>query len=87
MKRLKCRLIKTERGHEYKDEIVTFKGRGNAVGNAAGYGLDDGGIGVRVPLQSVILIFCIVQTSSGVHPASYLMGTSGSFSGSKAARE
>jgi hypothetical protein len=32
-------------------------------------------------------LFHVVQTSSGAHPASYLMGTGGSFPGGKAARE
>jgi hypothetical protein len=46
----------------------------SVVGIATGYGLDDRGVGVRV------------QTGSEVHPASYPMGTGGSFPGGKAAR-
>jgi hypothetical protein len=37
-----------------------------------GYGLDDGGVAVRVPVGSRI----VIQTGSGAHPASsYPMGT------------
>jgi hypothetical protein len=47
----------------------------SAVGIATGYGLD--GRGVRVSH--------IVHTGSGAHPASYPMGTGGSFLSGKAA--
>jgi hypothetical protein len=55
------------------------------AGIATGYGLDDCGAGVRVPVGSRISILQIVQTSSGVHPTSYPRGTGGSFTGGKAA--
>jgi hypothetical protein len=48
------------------------------VGIATGYGLDDRGVGVRVP--------DVVQTGSEAHPASYPMGTGGSFPEGKAVR-
>jgi hypothetical protein len=47
--------------------------RDSAVGIATSYGLDDRGVGVRVPL------------GSEVHPTSYPMGTGCSFPGDKAA--
>jgi hypothetical protein len=47
--------------------------RDGAVGIASGYGLEDQGVGVRVPV------------GSGAHPASYLIGTGGSFPVGKAA--
>jgi hypothetical protein len=53
----------------------------SAVGIATGYGLDDREVGVRVPVGSRIFS----SARSGAHPASYPMGTGGSFSGGKAA--
>jgi hypothetical protein len=49
--------------------------RGSSVGIATGYGLDDRGVGVRVPVGSEFSLLHVVQTGSGVHPASYPMGT------------
>jgi hypothetical protein len=51
------------------------------------YGLDKRGVGVRVPVGSRIFSSHVVQTGSGAHPASYPMGTWGSFPGGKAAGE
>jgi hypothetical protein len=53
-----------------------------SAGIATGYGLDDRMVGVRFPAGAgnFFLRHCI-QTSSGVHPASYPMGTRGSFPG------
>jgi hypothetical protein len=50
---------------------------------ATGYGLDDRGVGVRVSVGS--RIFSSRTTGSGAHPASYPMGTGGSFPGGEAA--
>jgi hypothetical protein len=47
------------------------------VGIATGYGLDERGVGVRVPGGSRISSDHIVQTGSGVHPSSYPMGKVG----------
>jgi hypothetical protein len=49
------------------------------------YELDDRAIGVRSPTgaEDFSSSFC-VQTGSGAHPASYPMGTGGSFTGGKA---
>jgi hypothetical protein len=41
--------------------------------------LDDRGIGVRVPVGQEFSLLHVVQTDSGVHPASYPMGTGSSF--------
>jgi hypothetical protein len=58
--------------------------RDSVVGIATGYGLDDRGFGVRVPVAQEFFPLKVVQTGSGVHPASYAMGTGGSFSEGKA---
>jgi hypothetical protein len=57
--------------------------RDSVVGVATGYGLDDRGVGVRVPVESIF--------SCPQHPdrfwgrlVSYPMGTGGSFPGGKA---
>jgi hypothetical protein len=54
-----------------------------AVGIATGYGLDDRGVGARVPIGSrqEFSLLCGVQTGSAVHPASYPMGTGGKAAG------
>jgi hypothetical protein len=52
---------------------------------ATGYGLDDQGVGVRVPVGARIFTFHLVQTGSWDRPASYPMGTGSSFVGGKAA--
>jgi hypothetical protein len=51
--------------------------------SASGYGLDDGGIGFRVPVGSRTFLLHVVHTGSGAHPASYPMGTGSSFPGLK----
>jgi hypothetical protein len=58
----------------------------SSVGIALGYGLDDGGSRVRflAGAGNFSLHHC-VQNSSGAHPASYPMGTRGSFPGDKVA--
>jgi hypothetical protein len=53
--------------------------RDSVVGIVTGYGLDDRGVGVGVPVGSRIF----VQTGSGVHLSSYQMGTGGSSPGIK----
>jgi hypothetical protein len=60
--------------------------RDGAVGIATTYGLDDRGVGVRVPVGSEFSLLHIVQTDSGVHPTFYPMGTRGSFPGVKRQR-
>jgi hypothetical protein len=48
------------------------------------YGLDDRAIEVRSPTGADFSSRPCVQTGSGTHPASYPMGTGGSFPGGKA---
>jgi hypothetical protein len=62
------------------------KSRDSSVGIELGYGLDDWGSRVRFPVEagnfSLHLRF---QNGAGAHPASYPMGTRGSFPGDKPA--
>jgi hypothetical protein len=54
------------------------------VGIEIGYGLNDRGVGVRVPMGAKFLLLTVVHTGSGTHPASYAKGTGGFFPGGKA---
>jgi hypothetical protein len=58
--------------------------RDSSVGIAVGYGLDDRGSRVRFSAGSGNS--SLHQYGSGARPASYPMGTSGSFPGGKASR-
>jgi hypothetical protein len=58
----------------------------SAVGITLDYGLDDRGSRFRFPAEAGnFSLHPRVQNGSGVHPASYPMGTRGSFPGGKAA--
>jgi hypothetical protein len=59
---------------------------GSTIGIATGYRQDNRGAGVPVSVGSRILTSSYHQNSSGVHPASYPVGTRGTFPGGKAAR-
>jgi hypothetical protein len=72
---------------QFREVYVSVGSRDSSVGIATGYGLDDRGAGVRVPVESRIFLLHVVQTGSGVHPASCPMGTGGSFPGGKTAGE
>jgi hypothetical protein len=66
--------------------MKTCKSRDSSVGIALGYGLDDRGSRVRFPAGAGnFSLHHRVQSGSGAHPASYPMGTRGSFPGGKAA--
>jgi hypothetical protein len=66
--------------------IATFiTSLGSVVGIATGYGLDDLGVGFRVPVGFKDYLLSSVRNGSGVHPTSYAMGTRGSLPGGKAA--
>jgi hypothetical protein len=59
--------------------------RGSSGSIVSDYGLDDRAIEVRSPREAEDFSSSLcVQTGSGAHPASYPMGTGGSFPGSKA---
>jgi hypothetical protein len=65
---------------------VTSKSRDSSVSIALGYGLDDPGYKVRFPAGAGnFSLHHRVQNGSGAHPASYPMGTRGSFPGGKSA--
>jgi hypothetical protein len=66
---------------------LTFydKSRDSSFDIALGYGLDDRGSRVRFPAGAGnFSLHHRLQNGSGAHPASYPMGTGGSFPGSKA---
>jgi hypothetical protein len=66
--------------------VTGCKGRDSSVGIALDYGLDDQGSRVRFPAGAgnFSLHHC-VKNGSRAYPASYPMGTEGSFPGGKAA--
>jgi hypothetical protein len=69
----------------YRRGFIITMSWDSAVGIATAYGLDDRGVGVRVPVGSEFSLLHIVQTDSGAYPASHPMGTEDSFTGGKAA--
>jgi hypothetical protein len=63
-----------------------LQSRDSSVGIALGYGLDNRGTRVRLPGGAGnFSLHHRVQNGSGAHPASYPMGTRGSFPGGIAA--
>jgi hypothetical protein len=62
--------------------MFSYQNLAVAVGIATGYGLDDRGVGVRVPVESRIFSSSRRPDRLGVHP-SYPVGTGGSFPGVK----
>jgi hypothetical protein len=56
-----------------------YVSRGGAVGIATGYGLDDRGVGVRVPVASRILVSPYRPDRLSGPPTSYPMDTGGLF--------
>jgi hypothetical protein len=66
------------------DNLSLAKSCDISVGIALGYGLDDWGSRVRFPAGAGnFYLHHRVQNGSGAHPASYPMGTRGSFPGVK----
>jgi hypothetical protein len=65
---------------------VYFVSRDGSVGIALGYGLDDQGSRVRFPEGVGNFSHHRVENRTKTRPASYPMGTRGSFPGDKAAR-
>jgi hypothetical protein len=73
-------------GEDYHFMQLNNMSRDSSVGIALGYGLDDRGSRVRFPAGAGnFSLHHRVQNGSGAHPASYPMGTRGSFLGGKAA--
>jgi hypothetical protein len=67
-------------------QLKLCKSRDSSVGIALGYRLEDQGSRIRCPVGAGnFSLHHRVQNGSGAHPASYPMGTKGSFPGSKAA--
>jgi hypothetical protein len=65
---------------------IVPKSHDSSVGIALGYGLDDRSSRVRFPAGAGnFSLQHLIQNGSGAHPASYPMGTEGSFPGCKAA--
>jgi hypothetical protein len=63
-----------------------IKSRDSSFCIALGYGLDDRGSRVRFPaVAGNFSLHHCVHNGSGAHPASFTIGTRGSFPGSKAA--
>jgi hypothetical protein len=62
-----------------------LKSHDNSVSIALGYKLDNWGSRVRFPAGAGNYHHHHVQNGSGAHPASYPMGTRGSFPGGKVA--
>jgi hypothetical protein len=61
-----------------------LESRDSSVGIALGYGLDERGSRVRFPAGAGnFSLHHRVQNGSGAHPATYIMGTRGSFPGVK----
>jgi hypothetical protein len=59
--------------------------RYSSVGIAIEYGPDDRRVGFRVPVGWRTFLLHVVQTGSGAYPASYPVGSTGSFPGGKTA--
>jgi hypothetical protein len=64
-----------------RSSMCKFESRDSSVGIATGYGLN---ARVRFPAVKDFSLLHSIQTDSGAHPASYPMGTGGSFPGGKA---
>jgi hypothetical protein len=76
---------KNETSRIYKILLVERKSRNSSVGIALGYSLDDRGSMVRFSAETGnFSLHHRVQNGSGTNPASYPMGTRGSFPEDKA---
>jgi hypothetical protein len=77
--------LRVTSGIKSQDFQVVFC-RDSSVGIALGYGLDDRSSRVRLPVGAGnFYLHYRLQKGCGAHPASYPMGTRGSFPGGKAA--
>jgi hypothetical protein len=74
------------KNHTFPYIYIDVLSRDSSVGIVPDYGLDDGVSRVRFPARAGnFSLHHRVQNGSGAHPASYPMGTRGSFPGGKAA--
>jgi hypothetical protein len=60
-------------------KLSNYVNLNSSVGIGTGYGLEDGGVRVRVPVMQEFSILHVVEADSWVHPTSYTMGTGGFF--------
>jgi hypothetical protein len=66
--------------------MIPLKSHDSSVGIVLGYGLDDWGSGVQIPAGARnFSLHHHIPNGSGAHPASYPMGTKGSYPGGEAA--
>jgi hypothetical protein len=77
-------LKQTMNKYDHLTSTRDWRSRDSSVGIAIGYELEDEGVGIRVPVRQKFSLLYVVQTGSGIHPASYRMGTGCSFLGGKA---
>jgi hypothetical protein len=70
----------------FDHDICIDESRDTVVCIATNYGLDDLGVEFESRKGQELSLLHVVQTGSGAHPASYSMGTGGSFPGAKVAR-
>jgi hypothetical protein len=66
-----------------KNHNLLTESSDSSVGIALGYGLDERSSRVRFPAEAGNFSHHRIQNGSGAHPASYPMGTRGSFPGGK----
>jgi hypothetical protein len=64
--------------------VASYDSQGYGGGIASGCRLDGREVGVRVPVRARFSHLYVAQNGSGAHPASYSMGTGGSFPEGKA---
>jgi hypothetical protein len=62
------------------------KGSLESERSATGYGLENRGVGARVPVGQEFSVLQVVQTGSGIHTTSYTMSIVGYFPGGKAGK-
>jgi hypothetical protein len=87
MRLLGIRFVTRHSMHQLENmrHYMRLKSRDSSVGIALSYGLDDRGSRFRFPAGAGnFSLHHRVHTGSGAHPASYPMGTRGSFPGIKA---
>jgi hypothetical protein len=71
---------------DFSSSSFTFQPSDVGAGTTTGYGLDGQGDGVRAPVVAKFFSLHVVHTGYGAHPASYLIGTGGSFPVGKVAK-